>query len=236
MAVLGDGSGADASVAAASSQPGILRVPRGLAVDGGQRLYVAEAGAGAVHVVDLGASACAVACWCGRDATPAPAGGRGRQLLRCRRAPARPGRPGPGRGAPGTAPGPPLVRPPGAARLRPRRVATAGAEVLVLWTSTGTGPALVASAGGTVLAQVDGATDLDVTPDGVLVVAAGSGQLFRRFRAGIGGWSEIEPFGARGYDGAAIAVAPDGRVAFTAAGGGSPGPAAPPCATRRPAR
>jgi phage tail-like protein len=217
--VLGDGSAAAVTDAAASPQPGILRVPRGLAVDGGQRLYVAEAGAGAVHVVDL---------WSQRL--------RRRVLVRSRRHPRR--RPAdvaatccgavvllldPAglvrvEGRRGPLAGPPLVRPRGAARLRPRRVAAAGSEVVLLWSSTGTDPAVVAAADGTVLVTVDGATDLDVAPDGVLVVARGAGQSFRRFRDD-GGWSEIEPLGARDYDGGAIAVAPDGRVAFTTGGG-----------------
>jgi phage tail-like protein len=218
--VLGDGSAVAVTDASSSPQPGILRVPRGLAVDGEQRLYVAEAGAGAVHVVDL---------WSQRL--------RRRALVRSRRHPRR--RPvdlaatccgavallhDPAglvrfEGRRGPLAGPPLVRPSGAARLRPRRLAAAGGEVLVLWSSTGAEPAVLASAEGTVLLRVEGATDLDVTADGVLVVARGPGQSFRRFRDGDGGWSEIEPLGARDYDGGAVAVAPDGRVAFTTADG-----------------
>jgi len=218
--VLGDGSATAVTDAATAPQPGILRVPRGLAVDPGQRLYVAEAGAGAVHVVDQ---------WSQRL--------RRRILVRSRRHPRR--RPvdlaatccgavvllnDPAglvrvEGRRGPLAGPALVRPRGAVRLRPRRVAAAGGEALVLWSSTGTEPGVVPSAAGAVQVQVGGATDLDVTPDGVLVVARGPGQSFRRFRDGDGGWSEIEPLGARDYDGGAIAVAPDGRVAFTTAGG-----------------
>ena len=215
------GSGADASVAAASSQPGILRVPRGLAVDGGQRLRRPRPAPGPSTWSTSGASACAVACWCGRDATP----GAGRRTWPpaaaapswpCSTRSAWSGSRGAGDWGSRPAARPPAWRRPAPAPARGhRRRGGPGAVGLDRDRA-----AAVASAGGTVLAQVDGATDPDVTPDGVLVVAAGSGQLFRRFRAGIGGWSEIEPFGARGYDGAAIAVAPDGRVAFTAAGGG----------------
>jgi phage tail-like protein len=63
------------------------------------------------------------------------------------------------------------------------------------------------------------ATDLDVAPDGALVVACGPGQPFRRFRGDAGEWSEIQPLGAPGYDGGAIAFAPDGRLGFTTASG-----------------
>jgi phage tail-like protein len=217
--VLGDGS-ADAAGQAAQPQPGTLRIPRGLAIDEAQRLYVAEAGAGAIHVLDL---------WSQRL--------RRRVAVRSRRHPRRRAldaaatccgavvllhepvgllrmedRRGP-------LPGPALVRPAGTARPRPTRVAAIGGQVLLLWTAGGAGPAVVAAADGTVLVTVEGATDLDVAPGHVLVVARGPGQPFRRFRDDGGGWSEIEPLGARDYDGGAIAVAPDGRVAFTTRSG-----------------
>ncbi|MGW2997165.1 hypothetical protein ACWDA9_37585, partial [Streptomyces sp. NPDC001193] len=48
--VIAPGGGADTPP---RHRPGTLCVPRGLAVDGAQRLFIAESGAGAVHVVDL---------------------------------------------------------------------------------------------------------------------------------------------------------------------------------------
>jgi phage tail-like protein len=49
----------------------------------------------------------------------------------------------------------------------------------------------------------------------VLVVARGPSQSFRRFVRTTHDWLELEPVGAPGYDGGALAVTPDGRIAYT---------------------
>ncbi|MGR6320740.1 phage tail protein [Micromonospora soli] len=196
--------------------PGALSGPRGLAVDDGNRLYVAESGAGAVHVVDLRAQRL-----------------RARRFLRSRRHPrVRPiGIAAVGRGAVvltadpvrlwrfegrrGPLPGPVVHRPAGAKGLRCLHVTAGLGRVLLLWSGPGSA-AVVADPAGTVEVRVDGATDLAIDHDGVLVVAGAPGGVFRRFRPG---GAEIEPLGAPGYDGGAIAIAPNGRVAFTTADG-----------------
>jgi phage tail-like protein len=198
---------------------GVLGWPQGLDVDGAQRLYVAEAGSGRVAVVDLWA----------------------RRLLR--RIPVRSGhhparRPvdvAAGRclayvlvqqpagilvvqGRRGPRPGPVLLRPRVRTPMTASRLAASPGGVLVLWRQSG-GDALVATADGVpVVSGLAGASDLAVTADGVLVVGGAGGPL-RRFRPEGDGWLELEPLAATGFDGGAIAVAPDGRIAFTTAAG-----------------
>jgi phage tail-like protein len=192
--------------------PGPLRRPLGLAVDRRQRLYVAVAGAGAVHVVDLfgervlrkvfvhGGHPVDVVAECGRVLVLVR---RPNRLLWLdgRRRPR---------------PGPALVRPPCHGRLEPCRV---GPGPAVLWRRPGGRQALIARPDGDVLLEVDGATDFDTTADGSIVVAREPGQAFRRFRRYGESWTELEPLTAPGYDGAAVCIAPDGRIAFTATGG-----------------
>jgi phage tail-like protein len=207
---------------AAVRRPGALDAPRGLAVDRAQRLYVAEYGGAAVDVVDL---------WAQR-------------LLR--RVPVRSGR-HPGQrpvdvatqrcaavvllqrpsalvvveGRRGPRPGPPLRRPRSrgtAGSLLPVRLAALDGLILVLWRGRDDED-VVATPDGEVVVRVTGATDLELTPDGVLVVAGRAGSGFARYRLSSGEWVELEPLAAPGYDGGAVAVAPDGRIAFTTASG-----------------
>ena len=200
--------------------PGGLDGPRGLAVDTGQRLYVAESCAGAVHVVDL---------WGQRLLRRVPVRSRthprrrpldvaalrdgalvlvdgppGLLVLGGRRDP----RPGPALTVP--------CHPPG---LRPDRVAARGETVLVLWRSPDGPAALVTRPDGRGRLPVPGATDLDLDAAGLLVVARRPGQSFVRFRADGHGWAAVEPLRAEEYDGGAIATAPDGRLAYTSARG-----------------
>ncbi|MFJ3204929.1 phage tail protein [Streptomyces sp. NPDC086989] len=204
----------------APHRPGTLCVPRGLAVDAAQRLHIAESGAGAVHVIDLWGERLLrrvpvrsadrphrrpldVTVLCGAVAVlvTRPAG---IVLLEGRRGPLR---------------GPALRRPPGGDGLRPTRIAGHAGQLHVLWTGPAGGRAVVARADGTRPLTVPDATDLDLTADGALVVGRAPGQPLRRFRADGEAWAEIEPLRAPGYDGGAVTVDPDGRVAFTTADG-----------------
>ena len=62
-------------------------------------------------------------------------------------------------------------------------------------------------------------TDLDVSPDGLLVVGMRPGRPLRRFQLDGNSAIELEPVEALGYDGGAVSVAPNGRIAFTTAAG-----------------
>ncbi|MEU2393272.1 phage tail protein [Streptomyces sp. NPDC007369] len=217
------------TAAPAPHRPGTLCVPRGLAVDAGQRLHIAESGGAAVHVVDLWGERLLrrvpvrtaahphrrpldITAHCGAVAVlvtrPAAI-----VLLQGRRGPLR---------------GPALHRPPGADGLHPTRIADHAGHLYVLWTGPAdpaggravTSRAVIARADGTRPLTVDGATDLDLAPDGTLVVARTPGRPFRRFRPdGTTAWAELEPLRAPDYDGGAMTVDPDGRTAFTTVAG-----------------
>ncbi len=191
--------------------PGALRTPLGLAVDQRQRLYVAESGARTVLVVDLWAKRVLRRVpVCGRPVDVAPHCGRAIALTRhpeClfyldgRR---------------GARPGPALVRPECEPKVLPYRVAPGP---YVLWRRPNGRVAFVAAPDGSAALQVDGATDLDLAADGLLVVARGPGEPFLRFTREGPDWVELEPVGAPDYDGGAVAIAPSGRIAFTTASG-----------------
>ncbi len=202
-------------------RPGSLRTPRGLAVDGAQRLYIAESCGSAVHVVDLWAGRLLrrvpvrsaaerrrqpldVAAYCG-GAVVLLGDPAGLVLLEGRRGPRR---------------GPVLTRPRLAAGLAPTRVAAWAGQVYLLWTAPDAPRAVVARADGADPVEVDDASDLAFAPDGTLIVACRPGQPFRRFSpygGQVSSWAEIEPVQALGFDGGAVAVAPDGRIGFTSA-------------------
>ncbi|GAB7106005.1 hypothetical protein JCM4814A_43190 [Streptomyces phaeofaciens JCM 4814] len=209
-------TGTRTTAALGADRPGTLCVPRGLAVDPAQRLYICESGAAAVHVVDL---------WGERllrrvpvrdrvhphrrplDAT-AHRGGAAVLLTRPEGIVLLQGRRGPLRG-------PALHRPPGAEHLRPTRLADHAGVLYVLWTGPGGGPAVVARADGSRALTVPDAGDLGLAPDGTLVVARAPGLPFRRFRPDTATWVELEPLRPHGYDGGAMTLAPDGRIAYT---------------------
>lgn len=115
-------------------------------------------------------------------------------------------------------PAPSPLAPAGAERAA-RLAVTPHGTVLVLWYGQAGG--MVATASGEVVASgLTGATDLDVTCDGTVVIGvAGPPPLLRRFRPDGGGWTEAAPLAATGFDGGAVASAPGGRIAFTAAAG-----------------
>ncbi|KRE60004.1 hypothetical protein ASG92_22230 [Arthrobacter sp. Soil736] len=76
-------------------------------------------------------------------------------------------------------------------------------------------------AGGGGELEVDGATDIVAWTDNSgrhgLLVARGPGRPFLRFLERDGGWLELEPLTAPGFDGGAIAVSPSGRIAYSSA-------------------
>lgn len=195
----------------ASPGAGAMGHPSGLAVDKAQRLYVADPSTRSVLVVDLWTQRLLrrIPLGPGRPLAVAPDCGRVAVLVRNpdsllflegRRTPR---------------PGPALVNPHRHPNMVPARI-TQG--LLVLWRGGGFG--IVASPDGTVQLEVDGALDFAVAPDGLLVVARGPGQPFRRFQPTFdGGWLEVEPAAAPGFDGGAVAVAPSGRIMFTTASG-----------------
>lgn len=194
-----------------ASGAGALGHPAGLAVDKTQRLYVADPSTRSVLVVDIWAQRLLrrVPLGPGRPVDLAPDCGRVAVLVRhpdslCflqgRRNPQ---------------PGPPLVNPHRHPGMVPARLAEG---LLVLWRGGGYG--VIASPDGTVQLEVDGAVDIAVAPDGLLVVARRPGQPFRRFQAtDDGGWLEVEPATAPDFDGGAVAVSPAGRIVFTTAAG-----------------
>jgi phage tail-like protein len=191
--------------------PGGLRHPTGVAVDRRQRLYVLQAGAGVIDVVDLAAQRLRrTVAVCGHPVDVAAVCGRALVLL------SRPhglvwidGRRGP-------LTGPALVQPCGYGPLVAHRVAPGP---LVLWRRPAGRYAVIASSDGAVLFEVPGASDLAIDASGLLVIAQQPGEPFRRYRRSGSGWVELEPVAAQEYDGGGIAFAPDGRVAFTASDG-----------------
>jgi phage tail-like protein len=195
-----------------TEHPGVLGHPTGLAVDRRQRLYVAEPGAGVVRVVDLRAGRLLrrVVIRRGSPVDVAPDCGRALVLSRS-------GRDGvlvliDGRHGP--QPGPELVRPYTLPGSSPLRLASSRSCTLVLW-GAADGRAVIARADGTTILQVDGASDLDLDSGGRLVVAAEPGRPIRRFWLEGDLAVEAEPLHAPTYDGGAVAIAPNGRIAFT---------------------
>ncbi|HJQ02658.1 MAG TPA: phage tail protein [Jatrophihabitans sp.] len=190
--------------------PGPLRFPAGLAVDRRQRLYLAETGAGLVHVIDLWAQRLLrrIAIGCGRPIDVAPDCGRAIVLTSAPALVLIDGRRGP-------VPGPALVRPCYPGGLVACRIA---AGPLVLWRAAD-GRGALARPDGTVLLELDGATDLDRNATGELVLGAPPGAALRRFQLTGDALTELEPVEALGYDGGAVCYAPDGRIAFTTPAG-----------------
>lgn len=200
---------------------GYLTGPRtGAAVDTAQRLYVADTADGAVRVADLWAQRLLRRIAVGgphrrnrRPVDVAADGPRVRALLD--------GPPGllelDGRRNPYR--GPRLDVPCHPAHLRPRRLALREDLLLVLWSDRDTGDALVTAPDGSAALRVPGATDLDLTADATLVVGRRPGQSFRRWQCRGRRWVELSPLRAEGYDGGALCVTPDDRIAFTTAAG-----------------
>ena len=85
---------------------------------------------------------------------------------------------------------------------------------LVLW-SAPDGRSALARPDGSVVLEIEGASDVDLGPDGRLVVALGRGLAIRDFQLEGDLAVEREPLLAPGYDGGGVSIAPNGRVAFT---------------------
>jgi phage tail-like protein len=214
------GRPADDGEAGDAACGGVVACPTAVGVDAAQRLYVAETGSGRVLVADL---------WSRRLLRRVSLRSRAHPARRpvdlathCCRAYVLTRRPA-GivvvRGRRGPLPGPRLRRPRCRGALEPCRLAvTPDGGLLVLWRRPDDA-ALVATVDGVALLEVAGGSDLDVAPDGLLVVAREPQRPFRRFQPDGDGWLELEPVAAADYDGGAVAVAPDGRIAFTTAAG-----------------
>ncbi|GIM94239.1 phage tail protein I [Paractinoplanes toevensis] len=100
-----------------------------------------------------------------------------------------------------------------------RLVAGPDGALLVLWRHPTGRAAMICRTDGSTVLEVDGATDLAVTPAGILVVGRDPARPFRRFSSRQGTWREIEPVRADQYDGGAMAVSADGAVGYTTADG-----------------
>lgn len=181
---------------------------RGLAVDSSNRLYVADVGEGVVRVFDLSAGRILRRIvTCGAPVDVAPHCGGAVVLV-----------PGAGtlflvEGRRGPSLGPPLVRPCYPHGLEAIRVA---AGPIILWRSN-RGRCVIAQPDGAVLFETANATDVDVLPNGTIVVAGVPGGPFLRFT--LPDQTLLEPVGAPDYDGGAIAVDPRGQTAYTTAAG-----------------
>lgn len=187
--------------------PGAYTHPSGLAVDAARRLYVADQGSREAVVIDLEQRRLLRRLRIVGGGVPRDAAAHCGRVLMLLAEPAsliwlegrRDARPGPALRAPRCPPG-----------LVPSRIATGP---LVLWSRPDA--SVVARPDGTVELELGDATDLDMSADGVLVVARTPGLPFQRFRREGDGWVELEPVGAPGYDGGSLAHTPAGRIAYT---------------------
>ncbi|SEI82484.1 phage tail protein [Demequina mangrovi] len=196
-----------------ASCPGALRHPTGIAIDARDRVLVAETVGRAVAVLDP---------WAGRVIRRVPMPGAPVDLvahgtdgaLVLTRAPHRlisiDG------GSPPCVRRVPLSRPHGYPDVAPARVTLVAGRPVVLW--HGGGDAVIAETTGREILVDRAASDIEGTPGGLLVVARGTGEPFRRLRGTGGAWVEDQPLAASGYDGGAVTVGPRGRIVYTTAG------------------
>lgn len=199
-------------VGAEGGLPGGLRHPTGIAVDGLDRLYVAESAAGVVLVADL---------WTGRVLRRVPVAGHPADVVVTG---------GDAEGVLVLTAGPDAVvridgaadpcaksdrlQPPcGYRTLRPVRLTLLSGRVVVLWTDKE--DAVVADLEGREILHLPGAADIEGRADGLLVAATNPGDPIRRFHERDGGLIEDQPLAAAGYDGGAVTIAPSGRIVYT---------------------
>jgi phage tail-like protein len=186
----------------------VLREPRGLVVDGNDRLFIAEAGARRILVFDL---------WSERLLRQIPVAGHpldlallGRSVVAVLTSPTGllrlDARSGPR----------PLPLP--AAVLEPVRVAVCPQGKVFVLDRAGTGQARVLVNGRPSI-DVPFATDIEFLPGPVLVAARLPGQDFLRLRLGPESIEELPPLKARDYDGLGIVRTPDERIGFFTANG-----------------
>lgn len=186
---------------------GPLKDPRGLAVDGDDRLFVAEYGAGVIRVYDL---------WSRRmlRSVPTPPGTRpldlatdghfvwaalegSPMLLRLT------AREGPEMDA----------LPPEA--LAPDRLAISPSGQMAVLLGAGTEDALIVLVSRPhVPIEAPGAMDLEWQSDDTLVAARAPGQDFPRWKVAPEAIERLLPLVARGYDGGGIVRTPDGRIGY----------------------
>lgn len=186
---------------------GPLKDPRGLAVDGDDRLFVAEYGAGMIRVYDL---------WSRRmlRSVPTPPGTRpldlatdghfvwaalegSPMLLRLT------AREGPEMDA----------LPPEA--LAPDRLAISPSGQMAVLLGAGTEDALIVLVSRPhVPIEAPGAMDLEWQSDDTLVAARAPGQDFPRWKVAPEAIERLLPLVARGYDGGGIVRTPDGRIGY----------------------
>ncbi|RZT17534.1 phage tail P2-like protein [Kribbella sp. VKM Ac-2569] len=193
-------------------RPGGLRHPTGIAVDDRDRLYIVESAGRALLVVDL---------WSGRVLRRVPIPGQpidvvavGDAVLVLTRSPHAIVRV---EGRTGPCAGPDLHHPCAHAAMVPARITTLVDRTVVLWRDDVTG--VITDLQGGELLEAEGATDLEGTSDGMLVIARHPGQAFLRLWERGGVLVEDEPLRAPDYDGAAVTIDPSDRVVYTTAFG-----------------
>jgi phage tail-like protein len=205
-----------------SEKTAALRMPRGLAVDENQRLFIAESGAKRILIYDLWSRRLLRSAQLG--ATPVDLATDGRTVYAL------------------------LASPPGLVKLDartgpqslewpseiadPSRIAISSEGELFILERAGSASSRVVRFGNPSWAiEVKFATDIEFQTGGagpahacegagaVLVVARRPGEDFLRFCVGDSKPSVLPPLKARGYDGLGIALTPDGRIIFWTSAG-----------------
>lgn len=194
--------------------------PLGLGIDVDQRLYVAEAGSGDVAIVDLPTDRllrrASVRSAEHPRRRPVDVATHHRAAWVLTRRPAAIVR---FDGPRGPFNGPDLRCPRHRGELVPWRITREhDGPLLVLWRAA-SGLGVIARVNGHVELTVDGATDIECAPGGILVVARRAGWPVWRFRRDQYGWGQLQPLAAGAYDGHCIASRADGTIVITTVDG-----------------
>ncbi|WP_224242774.1 phage tail protein [Hyalangium gracile] len=197
--------------APANPAPTALAVPRGLAVDVDDRLFVAESGANRILVFELWSRRLLRKVVLGDPLAPGPRpldlAASGNTVHAVLTAPAGLIRL--------TARRDPVSIPLPAGVTAPSRIAVSPAgELFLLDGAAGAGARVVPVAHPEDAFAVPYATDVECEADGVVVVARRPGADFRRFRVAPGAVEELPPYKARGYDGLGIVRTPGDKPAI----------------------